>query len=65
MALAELARFADAASRQRRALELVPAAGVAAERMRRRLRLYEGGVPLRQPWRDGPETAAGGLPDPH
>ncbi len=53
MALAELGRFEEAASWQRRVLAEAGRAGGPSPAMRRRLERYERGEPCRSPWRDG------------
>lgn len=57
MALAELGRFAGAVEKQRQAIDLAGADPTGSERMKRRLRLYEAGSPLRQPWREAPAAS--------
>ena len=54
MTLAELGQYEEAASLQRQAIAGVTQAGREdlAQRMAQDLRLYEGGMPSRTPWRD-------------
>jgi hypothetical protein len=53
MALAEAGRYADAARWQREAVARAGREGgsAAAARLQDNLRLYEGGLPCRTPWR--------------
>ena len=55
MALADVGRFEEAASRQREAITMARDAGIGdlAERMTASLELYETGKPSRTPWREG------------
>jgi hypothetical protein len=56
MALAEQGRFADAATHERRAIDLARAAGQPTAGLDGRVGLYAAGKPLREPWKQGTDV---------